>query len=105
MAERRCRITDQPIDTDALLRDSVGDADGAALLFVGTVRNHNDGREVGHLDYQAYPEMAEKVLEEIVAEAEGRWDVGGMSVVHRVGRLEIGEASVAIVVASQGGFP
>lgn len=100
MAERRCRITEQPIDTDALLRDSVGDADGAALLFVGTVRNHNDGRDVGHLDYQAYPEMAEKVLEEIVAEAEGRWDVGGMSVVHRVGRLEIGEASVAIVVAS-----
>lgn len=100
MPGQRCRITSEPIDVSALLEDSVGDADGAAILFLGTVRNHNDGREVGHLDYQAYPEMAEKVLEEIVSEAEDRWEVGRMTVVHRIGRLEIGDASVAIVVAS-----
>lgn len=100
MSAPRCRITSEPIDSAALLDQCVGDADGAAILFVGTVRNHNDGREVGHLDYQSYPEMAVKVLEDIVSEAEERWDVGEMSVVHRIGRLEIGEASVAIVVAS-----
>ncbi|MEX2572613.1 MAG: molybdenum cofactor biosynthesis protein MoaE [Gemmatimonadota bacterium] len=93
-----CRITADPIDPCTLLDTSPGD--GAALLFVGVVRDHNEGRSVGHLDYQAYPEMAEAVLREIVDEALGRWDAGQVSVVHRVGRLDIGEVSVAIAVTS-----
>jgi molybdopterin synthase catalytic subunit len=100
VAEPFCRIIEEPIDPVALLHDGIGSSDGAAILFLGTVRDHNDGREVGHLDYQAYPEMAEATLREIAAEAEAQWDTGGISVVHRIGRLEIGEVSVAILVAS-----
>lgn len=96
----RSRITEDPIDGAALLTECTSSSDGAAILFVGVVRDHNDGKDVGHLDYKAYPEMAEAVLDEIVEEAAGRWSVGEMAVVHRIGRLEIGEASVAIAVAS-----
>lgn len=99
MTSSRCAVTADPIDPCALLADA-GGSDGAALLFVGLVRNHNEGREVGHLDYQAYPAMAEATLREIVEEARGRWEVGSISVVHRIGRLEIGEASVAIAVTA-----
>lgn len=95
-----CRIVDGPIDTAALLSAVVAPSDGAVLLFVGVVRDHNEGRDVGHLDYQAYPAMAEAVLNEIVAEAKARWEVGEIAAIHRIGRLEIGEASVAIAVAA-----
>lgn len=100
MTGRRCRVTDEPIDPAAVLAGAAGPGDGAALLFVGMVRDRNDGRDVGHLEYRAYAEMAERVLEEIVREAETRWEVGEATVVHRVGRLEIGETAVAIVVAA-----
>jgi molybdopterin synthase catalytic subunit len=95
-----CAITEEPIDAAALLAAAPSDADGAALLFLGVVREQNEGRSVGHLDYQAYAPMAERVLREIAGEARARFQVGAVSVVHRVGRLAIGEASVAIVVAS-----
>jgi molybdopterin synthase catalytic subunit len=100
VAEHTCRITRDPIDACALLHGGIADEDGAALLFVGTVRNHNEGRGVGHLEYQAYPEMAESTLREIVGEAAEQWETGTMSVVHRTGRLEIGDVSVAIQVAA-----
>lgn len=100
MSAPRCRVVEEPIDAAALLAGAAGPGDGCAILFLGTVRDRNEGREVGHLEYRAYRPMAERVLEEIVREAEGRWEVGEMRVVHRVGRLEIGEASVAIVVAA-----
>lgn len=100
MADDRCWITTDPIDGCAVLAECTTASDGAAILFLGVVRDHNDGKEVGHLDYKAYPEMAEVVLREIVAEARQRWETGKMAVVHRVGRLEIGEPSVAIAVAS-----
>ena len=100
MADRRCRITTDPIDGAQLLADSTSRSDGAALLFLGVVRDRNDGRDVGHIDYQAYVPMAEATLADIVAEAEQRWSTGSISVVHRVGRLQVGEASVAIVVAA-----
>jgi molybdopterin synthase catalytic subunit len=96
----RCRITREPIDAAALLEECTAAEDGAALLFVGVVRNHNEGRAVGHLSYDAYEEMAARVLEEIAGEAEARWETGRIAVVHRIGRLEIGEASVAIAVAA-----
>jgi molybdopterin synthase catalytic subunit len=96
----RCVVSTDPIDTSALLASATRSSDGAALLFVGVVRNENEGRAVGHLDYHAYPEMAEATLRKIVEEAEGQWETGAISVVHRYGRLEIGEVSVAIVVAA-----
>jgi molybdopterin synthase catalytic subunit len=95
-----CSITDRSIDAGALLAASSSARDGAAILFVGTVRNCNDGREVEHLEYSAFAPMAERVMREIAEEAAERWETGDIAVVHRVGRLELGEASVAIAVAS-----
>jgi molybdopterin synthase catalytic subunit len=100
VAAPACRVTREPIDASAFLRESTSPNDGAALLFLGVVRDHNEGRGVDHLEYEAYAEMAEAVLREIVEEARERWETGEVRVVHRIGRLEIGEASVAIVVAS-----
>jgi len=100
MSGSRCCVTQDRIDPCALLEGCTSDSDGAALLFVGVVRNQNEGREVGHLDYQAYPPMAEATLLEIASEAREKWATGAISVVHRYGRLEIGEVSVAIAVAA-----
>ena len=94
------RITRDAIDSARLLAEVGAASDGAVLLFRGIVRNQNEGRPVDHLDYDAYVQMAEKTLAEIVSEARERWEVGEVRVVHRIGRLEIGEASVAIAVAS-----
>lgn len=95
-----CRITKDPIDPTALLAEVVTPSAGVALLFWGVVRNENDGREVEGLEYDAYTSMAEAKLREIVAEAVQRWGVGKIAVVHRVGALRVGEASVGIAVAS-----
>lgn len=95
-----CEITREPIDSGRLLDSVLSPADGAGLLFVGVVRNENEGRSVGHLDYEAYARMAKDILREIAGEAVHRWPVGRIAVVHRIGRLGVGEASVAIAVAS-----
>ena len=100
MPDIACSITEQPIDAAALLARCTTTRDGAALLFVGVVRDHNEGREVGQLEYTAFSEMAERVLREIAGEAVERWETGNIAVVHRVGRLGLGEPSVAIAVAS-----
>lgn len=95
-----CRVTADPIDVAALLASVPSPADGAVLLFVGVVRDENDGRSVASLEYEAYAEMAERKMREIANEARARWSVGRVALVHRVGRLDVGEASVAIAVAS-----
>ncbi|HEV2132217.1 MAG TPA: molybdenum cofactor biosynthesis protein MoaE [Longimicrobiaceae bacterium] len=100
MAGRSCRVTHEPLDSAAILREVATPSDGAVLLFWGIVRDHNEGREVDHLEYQAYTEMAEAELRRIVTEAATRWETGEIAVVHRLGRLEVGEASVAIAVAA-----
>jgi molybdopterin synthase catalytic subunit len=92
------RLTHEPIDLAALQATCPGD--GALCLFVGVVRNENEGRPVLHLEYEAYEEMALAVLEEIAGEARRRWPVSEVRIVHRLGRIEIGEASVAVAVAS-----
>jgi molybdopterin synthase catalytic subunit len=74
--------------------------DGALVTFLGLVRNHNQGRRVQYLDYEAYPSLALKVFARIADEALGRWPTARVAVHHRTGRLEIGEASVAIAAAS-----
>ncbi|HEU0301933.1 MAG TPA: molybdenum cofactor biosynthesis protein MoaE [Longimicrobium sp.] len=94
------RVTEQPIDPGGMLSGTVSQADGAALLFWGVVRNENDGRPVAHLEYSAYAQMAEREMLRIADEARERFGTGAIHVVHRVGMLEIGEASVAIAVAS-----
>ncbi|MET0552445.1 MAG: molybdenum cofactor biosynthesis protein MoaE [Vicinamibacteria bacterium] len=79
---------------------SVSDADGALCLFVGTVRDENRGRRVVRLEYEAYEQMALPLMEEIAAEARRRWPVTALRIVHRLGALAVGDASVAVAVAS-----
>lgn len=94
------RITHQPIDLEELVR-CVSDAEAGAIVpFIGTTRNYNEGRRVIALDYEAYPEMAEKELARIGAEAKQKWPICKMAIVHRLGPVQIGEASVIIVVSS-----
>lgn len=93
-------ITDAPIDTAAVLAVVGADSDGAVLLFLGNVRNHNEGREVVGIRYDAYRAMAERVLAEIAREAAARLGTDRLAVVHRIGELGIGETSVVIAVSS-----
>jgi molybdopterin synthase catalytic subunit len=87
-----------PIDLAAL--HATSPADGALCLFVGVVRNENAGRPVRHLEYEAYEEMAVPLMQQIAADVRRQWPVTEVRLVHRLGRLEIGEASVAVAVAS-----
>ena len=93
-------MVDEPIDAAALVREAVSPADGAALLFLGVVREENEGRAVSRLEYSAYAPMAEREMLRIAAEARERFGTGAIRMVHRVGMLEVGEASVAVVVAA-----
>ncbi len=92
------RLVREPIDLASLTSTAPGD--GALCLFVGVVRNENRGREVLYLEYEAYEEMALPLMTEIGAEARRRWPLTELRMVHRLGRLGIGEASVAVAVAS-----
>ncbi|HEY6546868.1 MAG TPA: molybdenum cofactor biosynthesis protein MoaE, partial [Vicinamibacteria bacterium] len=92
------RLTREVIDIAAL--HATAERDGALCLFVGVVRNENGGRPVTHLEYEAYEEMALPLMEQIEAETRSGWPVTDVRLVHRLGRLEIGEASVAVAVAS-----
>lgn len=94
------RLQGGPIDVAALVTDVRGNGDGAVSAFVGTVRNVNAGRRVLFLEYEAYAPMAEHEMERIEAEAIARFDVTRVAIVHRVGRVAIGDASVAIAVAA-----
>ena len=75
-------------------------ADGAVVTFLGLVRNHNLGRSVRYLEYEAYEPLALKAFARIAAEIAGRWPSARLALHHRIGRLEIGEASVAIATRS-----
>jgi molybdopterin synthase catalytic subunit len=74
---------------------------GCVVLFLGTVRNRSEGRTVIGLEYEAYREMAEKRLAEVEKEARARWRVKKMMMMHRVGRLSVGDVSVAVAVSSE----
>jgi molybdopterin synthase catalytic subunit len=89
----------EPLDLASLLAQVQSSSRGGVACFLGTVRDHQGGRKVLHLDYLAYLPMAEAEFARIVAEAESRWQVA-VAAQHRMGRLEIGEAAVAIAVAS-----
>src|SRR5512145_2029962 len=94
------KLVHEPIDSQAVL-DSVASNDaGAVVLFLGTTRKFTHGRQTASLDYECYPEMAEKKLAELEAVARQRWPLTGCAIVHRLGRLELGEASIAIAVSS-----
>jgi molybdopterin synthase catalytic subunit len=95
------RIGAEPLDLGTTVAALPADpADGAVVTFLGLVRNHNVGRRVRHLEYEAYEPLALKAFERIADEVRGRWPGARLALHHRVGRLEIGEASIAIVARS-----
>jgi molybdopterin synthase catalytic subunit len=94
------KIVDGPIDDLALEREVRTDADGAVIIFRGVARRYSRGRDVVHLEYEAYPEMAEKVMAQIADEMKVRWPITKVAMVHRTGVLQIGQASVAIAVSA-----
>jgi molybdopterin synthase catalytic subunit len=94
------RMTRDVIDPQAVLAMVGSPADGAAILFIGAVRERNDGRAVNGMRYDAFIEMADPVLRDIAAEAAARAGSDRIAVVHRVGELAIGDVSVAIAVSS-----
>jgi molybdopterin synthase catalytic subunit len=93
-------LTREPIDAKSLVEAAKHAEDGAVVVFDGIVRNNTRGRQTLHLDYEAYEEMAEKQLAELASEARQKFAVRHVAVVHRLGRLQVGETSVLIVVAS-----
>lgn len=96
----RVAIVRENIDSHKMLRDFCAPEDGALVVFEGVVRNNTRGRRTLYLDYEAYETMAIKQLQELVAEARGRFKIRDVVIVHRLGRLQIGETSVLIAVAS-----
>ena len=94
------KITTDVITGEAVREAVEGPDAGAVVLFFGTVRNNTDGRPVKCLEYEAYPPMAEKKMAEIAQEISDKWGLDRVAMVHRVGKLEIGEVSVAVAVAS-----
>ena len=93
-------ITTAPLDLNALVRIVEAPGVGGIATFVGVVRDHNQGRRVEHLVYEAYEPLAERSLKRIVDEAREQWPSVALAVHHRIGQLAIGEASVAIAAAS-----
>jgi molybdopterin synthase catalytic subunit len=96
----QARLTANPIDTQALLKEIADPQDGAAVLFLGVVRNHHQGRAVQRIDYEAYEPMALKELQKITEEVSRAHELQRVLVVHRFGRHEIGDASIAVVIGS-----
>jgi len=94
------RVTKKSLDLQELIVFVSSPKSGAIATFIGTARNHNDGRRVISLEYEAYPEMAERELARVGEEARRRWDVDRIAIVHRIGPVRISEASVAIAVSA-----
>ena len=95
-------VTASPLDLPALTAEVAGSVagDGAIAAFTGLVRNHNQGRQVRFLEYEAYEPLALRALSRIVEEARAAWPGARLGLHHRTGRLEVGEASIVIVAAS-----
>jgi molybdopterin synthase catalytic subunit len=94
------RLTGDPIDVDAVLAEVADERAGAIASFVGTTRVHSRGRTVTYLEYEAYEGMAEQEMARIAGELLRRYDLCSVAITHRLGRVEIGEASVAIAVSA-----
>jgi molybdopterin synthase catalytic subunit len=93
------QLTREPIDHGELTDLVRRSGSGAVVLFLGTVRDLTGDRVTTALEYDAYPGMAEKKLAEIEADTRARWPIGDLILVHRLGRLEVGEVSVAVAVS------
>ncbi len=92
-------ITRSPIDLDRILAEVDAPESGGVVVFIGRVRNHAQGRPVIRMEYEGYEPMARRVLQDLENDVRSRWPVEKMAIVHRLGTLEIGDASVVIAVA------
>src|SRR4029079_7004979 len=93
-------LIDEPMCSASVLSSVSSPAAGAVVLFLGTTREITNGRRTISLDYECYPQMAERKLAELESEAKNRWPILDCAIVHRLGRVEVGEASVAVAVSS-----
>ncbi|UCE85386.1 MAG: molybdenum cofactor biosynthesis protein MoaE [Deltaproteobacteria bacterium] len=96
----RCTLREVPLDVDAVVRRVRGAGRGGVVTFVGAVRDTARGRSIRHLEYEAYPPMAEREMESIADEAERRWPGARVAIAHRVGHLEVGELAVVVAAAA-----
>ena len=94
------RVTGQPLSLEAVVGEVTDESAGAVATFLGTVRRESRGRTVLYLEYEAYAEMAEDVMAQLAADLERRYELWAVAIHHRIGRVEIGEASVAIAVSA-----
>jgi molybdopterin synthase catalytic subunit/molybdopterin converting factor small subunit len=94
------RLSAEPLSVEAAIAEVARDEAGAVATFVGTTRNHSRGRDVLHLEYEAYEGMAEQVMAELGAALEERYDLCAVAIHHRVGRVGIGEQSVVVAVSA-----
>jgi molybdopterin synthase catalytic subunit len=94
------RITDAELDTNEAIAAVATPAAGAINVFLGVVRDNNLGRNVGHLEYEAYEGMAEKVMRQLGEEAIAKFGLERVAILHRTGRLEIGETSLLVAISS-----
>jgi molybdopterin synthase catalytic subunit len=93
------QLTREPIDYHALTEAVRSNQSGAVVLFLGTVREMTAGRQTVALDYEAFPEMAEAKMRELIDKAQAQWPIDKVGIVHRLGHLELGDISVALAVS------
>jgi molybdopterin converting factor subunit 1 len=93
-------LTREPIDIQALRRRLLGGESGALVIFDGVVRNNSKGRRTRFLEYEGYEEMALRTFEQIALEVHEKWPISRLGIIHRLGRIEISQSSVVIIIAS-----
>ena len=94
-------ITEEPIDVSNMLLSSKDPSAGATVLFIGSIRDHNDRGKVSEVRYEVYQKMAERTLSEIEDRVLKRWDVKKFLAIHRIGNLKVNEISVAIAISTE----
>ena len=93
-------ITDDPLEPGPLTEFVRTERDGAVVSFLGVTRNHNEGRQVLYLEYEAYRPMADQVIAEIIDDMKRRYEIGRVAVAHRTGRVDIGATSMIVAVGA-----
>lgn len=93
-------VTGDEIEVDDVVSRVVSDRDGAVVVFHGITRDHNEGRRVLWLEYEAYSPMAEDMMTQIIGEMRDKWEIGDVAVCHRTGRVDIGQTSMVLAVSA-----
>ena len=93
-------ITAGPLDPEPQIRFVTTDTDGAVVTFLGITRDHNEGRAVDYLEYEAFEPMATEQIGRVIGEMREKWDIGSVAVAHRTGRVDVGETSMVLAVGA-----